>query len=725
MTALTGSDIVSFRTPELTARLQAELSTLISRVGHEAPQFLHALRQSESMVGEVVSRWRRATTLAVDAIGALEEELGRRGDAGRALSSRLTDRDARISSLEDEAARQGVLIQSLCAYGSRLEGAVAQVIAAATDGGAANAPHAATASGLSSSSSNSVAHGLRSAAVSMGLLTSTAAATSATTTITVDTVDRLRSAVKSGTVHAFFDVLDATFPPVPIAATTSSSSSLAARSSGSSGVMNQFKGGTSVDPLSNGGSAPQTARSTSSSRLQSSAAGHLTEQQRLASLLSAHTLTSAAASPHLLRFPGADLDGTLRRALAYANGAPTSTLNDSAHPHQSTSTSNQSRGAPGAHTSAASGNDSAHHRLSSSPFTIGAISTSDTTPGSAPTLSAATTSTSSVAASAAPRAVAAEGHPPPPAVGGPTSTWSDAPPTSTPIRPSVFSLLEIDLDPGLYLQATVGALKAAVALRTGRTPISLAIAGRTLPSDRTSLVDAGVPVCALLECVFKAEEENGGTARTAAGEGGEGGGEGGASSSYAASAASQFQPPQQQQRQPQQHVSHPVTPPPIPTRPLHPPTAKKPLHSPKPHAAPQGLSSEQVEVVPQGLSSSGLSDAQQVEVVPAIAAVPATLDSTEVDLAQYSSPLTSLSSEETAAEDEIVRGTTAAAAQDAEAGAAAASAGNDIAAVSVSPASPSGASAMPASTCPEEKGAAMNMSESTSTSAESLRERSA
>ena len=116
---LTRGDIAGALTPTLTERLQGELASLVVRVAAESPQLTHSVRQISDMVGEVVSRWRRATALAMDAISCLEEELSRRSEQARELSARLADRDAALAS-GDEARQtlQAALDDAL----ARLEG---------------------------------------------------------------------------------------------------------------------------------------------------------------------------------------------------------------------------------------------------------------------------------------------------------------------------------------------------------------------------------------------------------------------------------------------------------------------------------------------------------------------------------------------------------------------------------------------------------------------------
>ena len=113
VTGLTRGDIAGSKTPALTERLLGDLAALGSRVSAEAPQLSYAVRQLDAMVGEVVSRWRRATALAMDAIGTMEEELGRRTEAARDLAARLADKDAEAASVHAERAALRARVEAL------------------------------------------------------------------------------------------------------------------------------------------------------------------------------------------------------------------------------------------------------------------------------------------------------------------------------------------------------------------------------------------------------------------------------------------------------------------------------------------------------------------------------------------------------------------------------------------------------------------------------------
>ena len=98
----TSSDLASLPTPELTARLQTELNLLLARAREDAPQHLHSLRQAGGLAAEVIARWRRSTSIALEAINTLEGELRRRSDAVREGGARIADKDAALAAVEEE-----------------------------------------------------------------------------------------------------------------------------------------------------------------------------------------------------------------------------------------------------------------------------------------------------------------------------------------------------------------------------------------------------------------------------------------------------------------------------------------------------------------------------------------------------------------------------------------------------------------------------------------------
>ena len=160
------------------------------------------------------------------------------------------------------------------------------------------------------------------------------------------------------------------------------------------------------------------------------------------------------------------------------------------------------------------------------------------------------------------------------------------------------AVLEIEFDPQLHARATVGQLKAAVAAKAGKTPLSIAIGGRVLHDDASRLVDVGVPVRASIEVLFGKGHEGSPAAVLA----------------QPAPAASSHEPVSARAPLPPQppapasasapasvpapapapapvapHVPRPSAPLPVHAK-LSPPMQKQPLTSPAPHRAPRGLS---------------------------------------------------------------------------------------------------------------------------------------
>ncbi len=62
-------------TPTIVARLQEELGALIARSRMSAPGLTSGLVECQSLVTEMVSRWRRSTTLALDSIKTFEDQM--------------------------------------------------------------------------------------------------------------------------------------------------------------------------------------------------------------------------------------------------------------------------------------------------------------------------------------------------------------------------------------------------------------------------------------------------------------------------------------------------------------------------------------------------------------------------------------------------------------------------------------------------------------------------
>ena len=68
----------SLSTPAIVARLQDDLDSLISRSRSAAPALTASLVDAQQLVAEMVSRWRRSTTLALDSIKTFEDQLARK-----------------------------------------------------------------------------------------------------------------------------------------------------------------------------------------------------------------------------------------------------------------------------------------------------------------------------------------------------------------------------------------------------------------------------------------------------------------------------------------------------------------------------------------------------------------------------------------------------------------------------------------------------------------------
>ncbi len=65
-------------TPVIVAQLQEGLTRAIARSRTAAPSMTQSLIDAQQLVLEVVSRWRRSTTLALDSIKSFEEQLTRK-----------------------------------------------------------------------------------------------------------------------------------------------------------------------------------------------------------------------------------------------------------------------------------------------------------------------------------------------------------------------------------------------------------------------------------------------------------------------------------------------------------------------------------------------------------------------------------------------------------------------------------------------------------------------
>lgn len=162
----TPGDLASLPTPALTSRLQGELALLLRRVREDAPQHLHSVRQAGGLAGEVVSRWRRSTALAMEAITTLEGELARVAAAGggaapeqqeqqhasqqqaqahlsqqaQHLTTRLADKSAALAALEDELAQARAVCRSMELQLRQLVQSATAVVTASSSSSSSQAP---------------------------------------------------------------------------------------------------------------------------------------------------------------------------------------------------------------------------------------------------------------------------------------------------------------------------------------------------------------------------------------------------------------------------------------------------------------------------------------------------------------------------------------------------------------------------------------------------------
>ena len=65
-------------TPAIVSRLQDDLVVLIGKSKTMAPSLTSGLLDAQQLVTEMVSRWRRSTTLALDSIKTFEDQLTRK-----------------------------------------------------------------------------------------------------------------------------------------------------------------------------------------------------------------------------------------------------------------------------------------------------------------------------------------------------------------------------------------------------------------------------------------------------------------------------------------------------------------------------------------------------------------------------------------------------------------------------------------------------------------------
>jgi hypothetical protein len=502
---LTRSEIAGSKTPQLTQRLVDELAGLCARVGEDASQHLHAIRQCSDMAVEVVARWRRSTTLALSSIASLEEESARKTDHVRDLGVRLADKDAALASVEAER-------DALKAYANRLELQLGRILEAEAMGtGGAASEFAVAAQAINAAAGKPAASGplSPSAAVVAAAMNRVRSSSPSAAAFEVASetglgdglqtrIAELRNAVResgpdSDRVRRFFDALDG----AAVAPTGAGASQMAPRG------------------------APATPAAASSA---------------------ASAVPASPAFPFAGFATGeADVEATLRRAMAFVT-----LVQQQQKQQQQPQTPSGAAALPSARAAA-----------------LGA------------TLSAGLVTAQPLPATPVLQAGMGLG----PALGLPSGAR--------------VSSLDIDLDPALYQRATVGALKKAVAARSGKVPLSIVVGGKLLDADDALLRDVGIPVKARIQVVF-GEEAPAAVA--------------GAGSIAAVPSAPATAPAAPSGPHPGSSKRGPIAAPPpympVPhtpmpagpqaTLPAHmsPPRTKQPLSMPSPHAAPQILAQQ-------------------------------------------------------------------------------------------------------------------------------------
>jgi Ca2+-binding EF-hand superfamily protein len=486
------------------------------------------------MVTEFLARWRRSTTLALTSIDTLEKELARKTDAVADLSVRLADREAVVASGAQER-------EALRAYAQRLEGHLGRMLDAAAavqqqeqgEGPASSLPeplaaalrdlqqaaagvHTTEVGGAGAAGQRGGSPGGPGGAPSASAAPAGMASPSVGATAVAD-VEGLTNAVREGgdTVLQFFAELDASYPPPP-----ASADRVLGRGGGTP-IADSVTAGATATPSQPPLLPPQPSPSVSGAAAAAAAAA----------------TSSPAALPSEHEQALRNIDATLRRALAFA-GTPSA----------STSPSGGAKGAPvlpGSHTAA---------RASATSRRV---------------------ATAAAAAAAAASASSPTATSPPPGAGRSTSASpriGPRVPNPAPQRERTrVAALDVEFDPLMHARATVAQLKTAVALKAGKQPLSLAIAGRPLTDDSARLVDVGVPVRATIEVVF-AEP-----APAAAGP------------APARAVQPPPAPPLLATTGAGAHVPRPAAPLVFPATKLSPPIHKRPLMSPAPHRAPRGL----------------------------------------------------------------------------------------------------------------------------------------
>ena len=67
-------------TPTIVARLQEHLTALTARSRSIAPTLSAGLVEAQELITEMVARWRRSTTLALDSIKSFEDQLAKKNE---------------------------------------------------------------------------------------------------------------------------------------------------------------------------------------------------------------------------------------------------------------------------------------------------------------------------------------------------------------------------------------------------------------------------------------------------------------------------------------------------------------------------------------------------------------------------------------------------------------------------------------------------------------------
>lgn len=132
VTGMTRSEILSSKTPDLANYLQSQITLLFHRTAEDSSPYVHSIRQINEMVTEVLARWRKSTTLALNSIDSLESELAKKMETITEISTKyaekLTDKDTIIASLEAEKETLRIYAQRLEVHLGRMIEATAQIM---------------------------------------------------------------------------------------------------------------------------------------------------------------------------------------------------------------------------------------------------------------------------------------------------------------------------------------------------------------------------------------------------------------------------------------------------------------------------------------------------------------------------------------------------------------------------------------------------------------------